>query len=750
MQGQVTHATWPAGAARNNNGFVLDIAPDATAHDAMFVASVTAADGGTWQFSVPFAIAAPRIDIVHRRSWLFDPEPGGNRDGNANPGERVLPVVRLLNSGPSTALNVLVALEFDDPSVTVIRGAMSRARWEPGAAFTHSGFAIRIAHGSTPHDVTATLRVSADNGGPWDFPFVFPIAYRPVEFAQRNAWIFDPAPGGDGDGEMEAGERVFPRFRLRNIGVDEGRNVIVRLLTHDRHATVVAGEVTHASWPAGEARNNDGFVVEIDPLSESHDVEFIVKVEADGGVSRVFAYTFAITTPPVHIAVQRAALLDRGNYNGIVEPGEGVWPQFRLRHTGSQPATGLRATLIATDDDITITRADASRGTLNPGVVWEIKFLRMRTAADAIPHDTAIALIVTADSGGPWRFDVPMQLGADFGIRVRSAASADPAPGGNANGQTNPGETVELRIVVANDSLMQLDNVQTTITVDDPDVTVTGGVDPVAEWPRGSEHNRTFVFPAEVAPDARSHSVPVVVTMAADGMEPVSHTWDFSIVALPPDFELRNAWVWEPPPAGNGDGDVNPGERVFPRVRLRNVGAGPGQIVQASLVVLDPDVDIVSGFVTHDSWPVGEARNNNGLVLDISPDATPHDVTVVLSVVADDAGPWGFSFTMPIVAAQVETTALLANFPNPFNPETWIPFDLSEAAEVTVTVYDARGMLVRRLDLGRLPSGVYRGRSTAAYWDGRNDIGEQVSSGAYIYELRAGAHREMRRMIVRK
>ena len=167
-------------------------------------------------------------------------------------------------------------------------------------------------------------------------------------------------------------------------------------------------------------------------------------------------------------------------------------------------------------------------------------------------------------------------------------------------------------------------------------------------------------------------------------------------------------------------------------------------------MVLDPDVDIVSGFVTHDSWPVGEARNNNGLVLDISPDATPHDVTVVLSVVADDAGPWGFSFTMPIVAAQVETTALLANFPNPFNPETWIPFDLSEAAEVTVTVYDARGMLVRRLDLGRLPSGVYRGRSTAAYWDGRNDIGEQVSSGAYIYELRAGAHREMRRMIVRK
>ncbi|MBT5712178.1 T9SS type A sorting domain-containing protein, partial [Candidatus Poribacteria bacterium] len=92
----------------------------------------------------------------------------------------------------------------------------------------------------------------------------------------------------------------------------------------------------------------------------------------------------------------------------------------------------------------------------------------------------------------------------------------------------------------------------------------------------------------------------------------------------------------------------------------------------------------------------------------------------------------------------------LANYPNPFNPETWIPFDLSEAAEVTVSVYDPRGVVVRRLDLGRLAPGAYRRRSAAAYWDGRNDFGERVSSGMYMYELRAGASRQMRRMVVRK
>jgi hypothetical protein len=99
---------------------------------------------------------------------------------------------------------------------------------------------------------------------------------------------------------------------------------------------------------------------------------------------------------------------------------------------------------------------------------------------------------------------------------------------------------------------------------------------------------------------------------------------------------------------------------------------------------------------------------------------------------------------------QVAETTLLANFPNPFNPETWIPFDLSEAAEITVRIYDVAGRPVRRLDLGWLQSGPYRRRTTAAYWDGRNNVGERAASGVYLYELRAGAHREIRRMIVRK
>jgi len=89
---------------------------------------------------------------------------------------------------------------------------------------------------------------------------------------------------------------------------------------------------------------------------------------------------------------------------------------------------------------------------------------------------------------------------------------------------------------------------------------------------------------------------------------------------------------------------------------------------------------------------------------------------------------------------------LLVNFPNPFNPETWIPYQLSELAHVDIRIHDASGRQVRMLNLGMKPAGDYRSRAQAAYWDGRNDAGEAVSSGLYFYTLQAGESRSTRRM----
>ena len=97
-----------------------------------------------------------------------------------------------------------------------------------------------------------------------------------------------------------------------------------------------------------------------------------------------------------------------------------------------------------------------------------------------------------------------------------------------------------------------------------------------------------------------------------------------------------------------------------------------------------------------------------------------------------------------------EETALLANYPNPFNPETWIPYQLAESAEVTLTIYDINGQLVRHLALGHQAAGIYRSRSRAAYWDGRNQLGESVVSGLYFYTLTAGEFTATRRMLILK
>ena len=97
-----------------------------------------------------------------------------------------------------------------------------------------------------------------------------------------------------------------------------------------------------------------------------------------------------------------------------------------------------------------------------------------------------------------------------------------------------------------------------------------------------------------------------------------------------------------------------------------------------------------------------------------------------------------------------QETALLANYPNPFNPETWIPYQLATPAEVTLTIYDMSGGTVRRLEVGLQAAGSYQSRSRALYWDGRNQGGESVVSGLYFYTLRAGEFSATRKMLIRK
>ena len=142
-----------------------------------------------------------------------------------------------------------------------------------------------------------------------------------------------------------------------------------------------------------------------------------------------------------------------------------------------------------------------------------------------------------------------------------------------------------------------------------------------------------------------------------------------------------------------------------------------------------------------------------GDILEISTQS-PHPLIGVepleYTVTAEDVRQ-GWIQLPALVAYEIPAeTALLYNYPNPFNPETWIPYQLAHAAEVTLTIYDTQGVLVRQLDLGYQQPGYYTNRTRAAYWDGRNHLGEAVGSGVYFYQLQAGDYSTLRKMVILK
>ena len=97
-----------------------------------------------------------------------------------------------------------------------------------------------------------------------------------------------------------------------------------------------------------------------------------------------------------------------------------------------------------------------------------------------------------------------------------------------------------------------------------------------------------------------------------------------------------------------------------------------------------------------------------------------------------------------------EQFILLQNYPNPFNPETWIPFKLAQNVPVSISIYSAKGQLIRTISLGNKQAGIYVTKNKATYWDGRDSKGFKVASGVYYYTLQAGEFIATRRMVIMK
>ena len=214
---------------------------------------------------------------------------------------------------------------------------------------------------------------------------------------------------------------------------------------------------------------------------------------------------------------------------------------------------------------------------------------------------------------------------------------------------------------------------------------------------------------------------------------------------------IVDAQVIEPQPLEgdvNGDGVVNILDLVLVATSLGEMGQTNADVNGDGVVDILDLVQVAGAIGGADAAP--SARS-----LDLS-NIRAADVAGWLTQVQGlDIGDMDFQrgirFLEQLLAALTpDETALLPNYPNPFNPETWIPYQLEQGAEAAIMIYDVQGILVRRLALGYQAAGYYADRDRAAYWDGRNDRGESVASGVYVYRLRAGDYAAARRMVIVK
>ncbi|MXV75564.1 T9SS type A sorting domain-containing protein, partial [Candidatus Poribacteria bacterium] len=240
------------------------------------------------------------------------------------------------------------------------------------------------------------------------------------------------------------------------------------------------------------------------------------------------------------------------------------------------------------------------------------------------------------------------------------------------------------------------------------------------------------------------------VAFSPDGTTLASGSWDGTVLLwrVMPTEPIETSTTEQLKGDINGDGIVNIQDLVLVARKLGQTGTNSADVNGDGVVNIQDLVLVAGALGTTAAAPSVPPKSLEML--------TAAEVQLWFSQaqqidITDTTSQRGILFLQQLLEALTpKETALLANFPNPFNPETWIPYHLAKDANVTLHIYAVNGRLVRTLALGHQPAGIYQNRSRAAYWDGRNQFGEPVASGVYFYTITAGDFTATRKMLIRK
>ena len=242
------------------------------------------------------------------------------------------------------------------------------------------------------------------------------------------------------------------------------------------------------------------------------------------------------------------------------------------------------------------------------------------------------------------------------------------------------------------------------------------------------------------------------------------HTWQVESVAFSPDgetlasgsfdgtvllWQLTPATASKPPEDVNADGTVNIQDLVVVAANLGQTGENIADVNADGEVNIQDLVLVAAAFGNAAAAPDRSHLNTETAITKAEVAQWLHHAQRL--DLTDPTFQRGIRFLEHLLAVMTpKETALLPNYPNPFNPETWIPYQLAAPATVTLTISDIQGRVVRMLVLGHQPAGIYQDRARAAYWDGRNAQGEPVASGVYFYTLKANDFSATRKMLIQK
>ena len=225
-------------------------------------------------------------------------------------------------------------------------------------------------------------------------------------------------------------------------------------------------------------------------------------------------------------------------------------------------------------------------------------------------------------------------------------------------------------------------------------------------------------------------SIPPELIIVVDGAEPTFPAWDV-----------------------NMDGQTNITDLFIVMLVIflkQDLTDNPRADVNGDGVIDETDAEIIGKHLGEQTIPA--APKPFVIPTGVTHDMVAQTLDILLSM--DNGTPvfkQSIAILQKILASFIpEKTALLPNYPNPFNPETWIPYQLSEPATVTLTIYSAKGAVIRTLQLGNMPAGIYQTKTRAAYWDGKNKLGEPVASGVYFYTFTADDFTATHKMLLIK